>query len=96
MRIVIVSILVAVLANAAQAQTLVSGAVVCRTKDGIKTYREALASGNERKQNELIYSEVCHVVYGNPHVAVTNACGNETRKILLNGDPVWCLSRHIR
>ncbi|MBI5576258.1 MAG: hypothetical protein HY896_07820 [Deltaproteobacteria bacterium] len=96
MRIVYVAILVALSANVAWTQTLASGAVVCKTKDGIKSYKSALDSGDEKKQNDLIESGICYRVEEKPSIAVTNACGNETRKILLNGEPVWCLSRHIK
>ena len=84
------------MANAANAQTLESGAIVCQTKEAIKKYQAALTAGDEKKQRELISMGACFRVEGNPHVAVTNACGNDARKILLNGEPVWCLSRHLR
>lgn len=84
------------LATTGHAQTLAQGAIVCQTKESIKELQAALSSGDVKKQGELVSTGKCYRVEGEPHVAVTNACGPETRKILLNGEPVWCLSRHIR
>jgi len=89
-------LLVAIMANIANAETLASGATVCQTKEGITAVRVALDAGNVKKYEELVSSGKCSIVNGDQHVAVTNACGNKTRKILLNGDPVWCLNRHLR
>ena len=82
--------------NTADAQTLAAGAIVCQTKEAIRKYQAALTSGDKNKQDELVSMGACYRVEGNPHVAITDACGNETRKILLNGEPVWCLSGHLR
>jgi hypothetical protein len=89
-------LLVAMMANIASAETLAAGATVCQAKEGINAVRVALDAGNVKKYEELISSGKCRIVNGDHHVAVTNACGNETRKILLDGDPVWCLTRHLR
>jgi hypothetical protein len=82
--------------NATNAETLASGAIVCRTKDGIKALHAAVAARDDKKLDELIASGNCSRVDGNPHIAITKACGKDTQKILLNGEPVWVLSRHIR
>lgn len=89
-------LLVALMANVAGAQTLVSGATVCESKEAILAAQSALDVHDTKKHEELITLGRCHIVNGDRNVAVTNACKGEVRKIIMDGTPLWCLTRSLR
>ncbi len=96
MRAIFAAMLMALIVNIANAEILISGATVCETKEAITAAETALQNGDTKKYQELLTSGKCYLLNGNQLVAVTNACRNEVRKIIMNGEPLWCLASQIK
>lgn len=96
MKLAFAILLVALTVNAASAQTLASGSTVCDSKDMILAVQKALDGSDALKHEELLTSGRCSIVKGDRHIAVTDACKGEVRKIIMDGTPYWCLPRDIR
>ena len=86
----------ALIANIADAEILMSGATVCETKEAITAAQSALDKGDMKKHQELLTLGKCFVIIGDHPIAVTNACKTEVRKIIMNGNPLWCLKSQIK
>jgi len=96
LRTIFAAILMTLIVNIANAETLISGATVCETKEAITALQSALEKGDTKKYQELITIGKCYRVKGDWTVAVTNACRTEVRKIVMNGEPVWCLASQLK
>lgn len=96
MRIIFTAILMALIANIANAEILMSGATVCETKEAITAARSAIDNDDMKKHQELLTLGKCFVIIGDHPIAVTNACKTEVRKIIMNGNPSWCLANQIK
>jgi hypothetical protein len=86
----------ALIANIANAEILMSGAIVCETKEAIIAAQSAIDKQDMKKQQELLTLGKCFVIIGDHPIAVTNACKTEVRKIIMNGNPSWCLANQIK
>lgn len=89
-------IMLTVFASTACTEILASGSTVCESKEGIIAAQAALDAGDAKKYNEIVSSGKCYVVNGDQMIAATSCCGPITRKIIMNGNPLWCFARNIR